>query len=58
MALIQRKDGNKDTNLECEGFSVKSLLKNAKVTRQADTETLFQSFLSSVQYRMFFVTFL
>lgn len=30
MALIQRKDSEKE-KLACQGFSVKSLLKNAKV---------------------------
>jgi hypothetical protein len=30
MALVQRKDSERD-NMNCQGFSVKSLLKNAKV---------------------------
>ena len=29
MALVQRKDSERD-NMNCQGFSVKSLLKNAK----------------------------
>ena len=31
MALVQRKGSEKDDNMTCEGFSVKSMLKNAKV---------------------------
>lgn len=31
MALVQRKEGDKDANMTCKGFTVKSLLKNAVV---------------------------
>ncbi len=31
MALVQRKESDKDTNMSCKGFTVKSMLKNAKV---------------------------
>lgn len=31
MALVQRKEADKDTNMTCKGFTVKSLLKNARV---------------------------
>lgn len=31
MALVQRKEGEKDSNMTCKGFTVKSLLKNAVV---------------------------
>ena len=31
MALVQRKESDKDDNMTCKGFTVKSLLKNAKV---------------------------
>lgn len=32
MSLTQRKEASKENKISCEGFSVKSLLKNAKVT--------------------------
>ena len=31
MALVQRKESDKEANMSCKGFTVKSMLKNAKV---------------------------
>lgn len=31
MALVQRKESDRETNMACQGFTVKSTLKNAKV---------------------------